>query len=146
MNNIINYPAQYREGIRKNRIPQRSPIVLCNIVVYYLLLICCLGYGRNVFAQGEIVYDDKGRRDPFVSLVTPDGRLLNLEPAGAGTKVALEGIIYDKNGQSYAIINGEVVGVGDYILGYSVVNINKDMVILMKNNEYMEYKLQKEEP
>ena len=97
------------------------------------------------FSQDEIVYDAEGRRDPFMALVTPDGRLINLEPTSGETKLVIGGIIYDENGSSYAIINGEVVSVGDYILGYDVISIEENKVILMKDNEQTEYLLEKEE-
>ena len=98
------------------------------------------------FAQDKITYEDKGRRDPFIALVTADGRLLNLEPVSKEVKIILEGIIYDKGGQSYAIINGEVVSAGGFIQGYTVFKIEKDKVILIKDDKLVEYKLEKEEP
>ena len=110
------------------------------------LLICIIFCAANIFAQENIGYEDKGKRDPFIALVTPDGQLLNLEPTGSGSKIFLGGIIYDKHGRSYAIINDEVVGIGDYVLGYAVFKIDQDKVILLKDNMPVEYKLQKEEP
>lgn len=98
------------------------------------------------FAQEKIVYDDKGRRDPFIALVTPDGRLLNLEPTDTETKIVLEGISYSNDEHCYAIINGEILRVGDYILGNAVFKIEQDKVILMEDNKPVEYKLRKEEP
>ena len=114
----------------------------CLLIVF--ILICMV----NIFAQAQdkIVYDDKGRHDPFIALVTPDGRLINLEPPEPGSKISLQGIIYDNDGGSYAIINEEVVSVGDNIFDYSVFKIDEDKVILLKDNQPVEYKLKKEEP
>ena len=92
-----------------------------------------------LFSQDEIVYEDEGRHDPFMPLVTRDGRLLILEPTKAEEKIILGGIIYVEKGVSYAIINGEVVSVGDYILGHSVFSIEENKVILIKDNEPVEY-------
>ena len=100
------------------------------------------------FAEDEdnIVYDDGGRRDPFIALVTPDGRLLNLEPADSEEKIVLEGIITGVDGHSYAVINGEVVTIGDYIHSYVVSKIEENRIILIKDNNPVEYKLSEEEP
>ena len=121
-----------------------------NKKLLFLLLVCILICLVNVFAQEEIIYDDTDKRDPFIALVTPDGRLLDLRPAGleAGpeTKIVLEGIIYDEFGRSYAIINDEVVTIGDYILGHPVFKIDNDKVILLEDNKPVEYKLRKEKP
>ena len=96
-------------------------------------------------AQEEAIFDDKGRRDPFIALVTPDGRLINLEPAGPDTQISLGGIIFDQEGTSYAIINGEVVSVGDSIFGYTVFKIEKNRAILFKDDKPIEFILEKEE-
>lgn len=109
------------------------------------LIICFLICVSGVFAQEEIIYDDKGRRDPFIVLVTPDGRLINLEPPEPGSNIVVEGVIYDEDGSSYAIINDEIVSVGDYIFDYAVFKIDEDKVILLKDNQPVEYKLKKEE-
>jgi len=127
---------------------------VCNLRESALNKICCFGLLFCIFifascicfAQEKITYEDKGRRDPFIALVTADGRLLNLEPVSKEVKIILEGIIYDKGGQSYAIINGEVVSAGGFIQGYTVFKIEKDKVILIKDDKLVEYKLEKEEP
>ncbi len=112
------------------------------IPIFILLTLCFLSLSSILLAQEEkVIYDDKGIRDPFIALVTPDGRLLSLEPASSESKIILEGITYDKNGYSYAIINNKVVGVGDYILGYAVFKIEKEKVILLKDNKFVEYRI-----
>jgi hypothetical protein len=113
-------------------------------VLCFLLSVACF-LSPVLFAQDEIVYEDELRRDPFMALVTPDGRLINLEPTGAEEKIVLGGIYYDEGGNSYAIINGEVVGIGDYILGYTVSSIDKNKVILLQGDQSVEYILEKEE-
>jgi hypothetical protein len=98
-----------------------------------------------IFAQEPFVYDDKGSRSPFIALVTPDGRILNLENK-SDSQLILEGIIYDEKGTSYAIINQSVVAAGDWIADYQVVAIEKDKVIfLKKSGEKLELELKKEE-
>ncbi|MFC1658590.1 hypothetical protein ACFL1D_04295 [Candidatus Omnitrophota bacterium] len=117
-----------------------------NLNLLFILFFACCLLGRVAFAEDQISYDDAGRRDPFMALVTPDGRLINLEPVGDEEKVLLGGIIYEEDGNSFAIINGEVVSAGDYVLGYSVLRIDKNKVIMVKDGKETEYILEKEEP
>jgi hypothetical protein len=98
-----------------------------------------------IFAGETFVYEDKGGRNPFIALVTPDGRILNLENK-SDSELILEGIIYDEKGASYAIINQSVVAIGDWIANYQVVGIEKNKVIfLKKSGEKLELELKKEE-
>ena len=100
-----------------------------------------------VFAQGEYVYDTKVKRDPFIPLVNQQGVLLKLdeeEEAAAG-KLKIEGIIYDKNGTSYAIVEGKVVRVGDLTdKGYQVLKIESNKVVFIKEGEPSEIYLREE--
>ncbi|MDD4938584.1 MAG: hypothetical protein PHE18_02050 [Candidatus Omnitrophica bacterium] len=95
-------------------------------------------------AQERPVYDSKGKRDPFIPLVTPDGRLLRLPDEGQ-SGLALEGIIYDGQGTSYAIVNGEVVKVNDMISGYQVLGIRQNKVTFMKEGQKTEIELKEDE-
>jgi hypothetical protein len=97
------------------------------------------------YAQQQFIYDAKGKRNPFIPLVTPDGRLLNLEQEEVKKDLILEGIIYDKNGLSYAVVNGEIVKIGDRVDVYQVLKIEKEKIILIKEGEPLELYLKKEE-
>jgi len=97
------------------------------------------------YAQEEFVYDAKNKRDPFIPLVTSDGRLLKLEQQEGTQGLLLEGIIYDDKGISCAIVNGEVVRVGDEAGGFQVLKIQKDKVVFIKDGQPTEIELKKEE-
>lgn len=99
----------------------------------------------SVFAQEQFIYDSKNKRDPFIPLVTADGRLLKLEQEEGIAGLALEGIIYDRQGLSYAIVNGEIVKVGDAIGDCQVLKIEKNKVIFIKEGQSTEVELKKEE-
>jgi hypothetical protein len=121
-----------------------------NLVLSFLILIpVCLPLGQGFrlfsFAQEEFAYDTKGKRDPFIPLVTSDGRLLKLDKEEAKGDLLLEGIIYDKQGRSYAIVNSAVVGIGDFIGAYQVLKIEQNKVIFIKEGETTEVILKKEE-
>lgn len=99
------------------------------------------------FGQGEFVYDDQGKRNPFIPLVTAEGRLLKLDRhrAASAQGLTIEGIIYDKSGRSFAIVNAEVVGVGDTVGDYQVLKIFENSVVFIKDGEPLEIELTKEE-
>jgi hypothetical protein len=101
-------------------------------------------WNLSSFAQEEFAYDSKGKRDPFIPLVTPDGRLLKLEQEQTRGELSLEGIIYDKNGVSYAIVNGDIVKVGDAAGNYQVLKIEKNKVIFIKDGEPSEIELKED--
>lgn len=96
-------------------------------------------------AEEDFVYDPEGKRNPFIPLVTRDGKLLKLDSDKGEGGMSLEGIIYDEQGISYAIINNEVVKIGDNINGYDILRIEENKVIFIKEGEPLELELKKEE-
>jgi len=96
------------------------------------------------FAQERLVYDDQGKRNPFIPLVTSSGRIINLDQE-SDSELRLDGIIYDGRGLSYAIVNQEVVRIGDWAGNYQVLKIEKNKVTFLKNGEPKEVELKKEE-
>lgn len=110
-----------------------------------IFALCALHFALS-FAQEQFVYDAQGKRNPFIPLVTPDGRFLNLEQEAAPEGLSLEGLIYDRYGRSYAVVNGAVVGVGDTVGDYQVLKVEKTRVIFIKDGEPKEIELKKEEP
>ena len=68
-----------------------------------------------VFAAPEDLYNARGKRDPFVPLVTMSSR-----PTAAGLigvesidEIKVEGIIYDPENGSFVIVNGSVMKEGE---------------------------------
>jgi hypothetical protein len=113
---------------------------------YFLLMFFfCLFAVQSAYAQDEFQYDDQGRHNPFIPLVTPDGRLLKLDKQEESeTGLSIEGIIYDQYASSYAIVNGETVKVGDRLGNFQVLKIEKDRVVFVKDGETYELLLKKE--
>ena len=114
------------------------------------LLICLFLLGLILplaFGQVESTYDAKGKRNPFIPLVTPEGRLLKLDKQEDTTQqgLAIEGIIYDKLGRSFAIVNANVVGIGDMVGDFQVLKILRNKVIFIRKGESLEVELNKEE-
>ncbi len=106
--------------------------------------LCALRFALS-FAQEQFVYDAQSKRNPFIPLLTPDGRFLNLEQALVPEGLSLEGIIYDKYGRSYAVVNGAVVAVGDTVGDYQVLKVEQSRVIFIKDGEPRWIELKKEE-
>jgi hypothetical protein len=134
----------------KNKVQSlRFKVQSCNLklkilifsLLFYLLPFTFYPLG---FTQEEFVYDSEGRRDPFLVLVTPDGRLLKLDQESK-KGLLLEGIIYDKNSLSYAIVNGTVVRVGEKVEDYQVLKIEKNKVLFIKKGQITEIQLKEGE-
>lgn len=84
-------------------------------------------------ARGE--YQVRGRRDPFVRLITSDGRRIHSpgfsdeQPAVGGVAgLALQGIVYEAGRDSYAILNGQIVRARDELNGIQVLAVDAEGV------------------
>lgn len=85
-------------------------------------------------------YDEHGKKDPFVPLVTKEGRfVVNApKPEASVTDIFLEGIIFDPRGASVAIINGEVLREGETFGAVLVKKITDSFVIVaISEKEYI---------
>ncbi|MFH1799049.1 MAG: hypothetical protein ABH844_06940 [Candidatus Omnitrophota bacterium] len=117
---ILRRPPHCHPGILRSKISGISILLLCVFL--------------NAFAYAENDSDKYGREDPFEPIfqgvVKTDPKIL-----------ALEGIVSQGRGLR-AVINGEVVNVGDKVgLGNVVIDIKDDRVILSNDAEYFEIKL-----
>ncbi len=110
------------------------------ILILFVLILCIICY-----AEKEFVYNSNGKRDPFLPLVSKDGYLVNRESDMPVSDMNLEGIIYDQNGNSLAIINGSILKIGDKIGNYTVTKIEKRKVMLLGNTEESTLELKQEE-
>jgi len=115
------------------------------ILGHQLVILLALSFCSIAFAQDQFVYDAKGKRNPFIPLVSSDGRLLKLDRDEATGELSIQGLIYDKSGRSFAIVNNTVVGIGDMICGYQVLKIQDNKVIFIKDGQPTEIEIKKEE-
>ncbi len=99
-----------------------------------LVFCSCAGFLSVQPAFAE--YLPKGKRDPFVPLITPDGQ--KVYPPGLDEEItagmdsfALQGIVFDPNGDSFAVINGEVVHEDDELDGIIILKIDPNMVTVL---------------
>ncbi|MBI3615491.1 MAG: general secretion pathway protein GspB [Candidatus Omnitrophica bacterium] len=80
-------------------------------------------------------YQAKGKRDPFVALLTEDGQRMHPpgfdEEVGGGIEgLTLQGIVFDPHAESYAVLNGKVVREKEEIDGMKILKIEPDAVVL----------------
>ncbi len=81
-------------------------------------------------------YQSRGKRDPFVPLLTSEGQRVNPpgldEEVGNGLKqMTLQGIVFDPKSESYAILNGRVVREKEEIDGMKILKIEPEAVTLL---------------
>jgi len=89
-----------------------------------------------LFAQPVFKYNVNNKRDPFRPLVDKDGNILpEARPANLSGQLNLEGIVWSDGGDSYALISGAVLKVGDELGDYKVIKITKDEVTLNRAGE-----------
>jgi len=117
-------------------------VAILNIIFCMFALFVALS-----FAGEEFVYDSKGKRNPFIPLVDSGGKLINLEKedTGASSDLSVDGIIFDKQGVSYCIVNGAVVGLGDNVGDYRVLKIMDNKVVFIKDGLMREIEISKKE-
>ena len=121
---------------------------LRNKILYFLFLLYTLHFTLYTFSFAQEQREPnrtQDSRDPFITLVTDDGRLLKFKREAQGP-LQLEGIIYDAQGLSYAVVNKEVVRIGDWVGEYQVYKIKENKVIFLKEGKETEVELKKEEP
>jgi hypothetical protein len=118
-----------------------------SIVIPTLVVTCCAVFlmrlNLSVSAQDEYTYSSERTRNPFLPLVTPDGRLVKLAVPKGETVLTVEGIIYDKNASSFAIVNGTVVKIGDTIEECRVLKIEENKVVFIKEGKSLEVEMKK---
>ena len=113
---------------------------------------------QKVIAKGDFLekadtpfnYDPDGRRDPFMPLVNREGLFFEPvvkkeNPHQAETELYLEGIVYEPQGGSCAVINSEIVKAGDKIGDYQVLEVQRQQVVLVRGGEVLNLELRKED-
>ncbi|MEW6101527.1 MAG: hypothetical protein AB1481_04460 [Candidatus Omnitrophota bacterium] len=100
-----------------------------------------IAFAKSSLSEENFVYSAADRRNPFIPLVTPDGRLLQMDKGEEISSLSIEGIIYDRYGESFAVVDGSIVKIGDRIRDYQVLRIEKEKVIFVKDGQPVELSL-----
>ena len=94
--------------------------------------------------EGGSIYDSKGRRDPFTPLITGSGRgYTGLRDVETLDDIILEGILWDGEGNSIAVLNGEIIKEDDVISNIGILEILPGSVLLEIDGVRHEIKLEK---
>lgn len=98
-------------------------------IVFLVVAVACALFFSVARAE-EIRYDKGKYRDPFIAS-NAEGSYAQ----GFGEGVPVEGIIYDPEKGSYALIGGEIYREGESVGGTQLVKIFPDRVVLLQNSE-----------
>src|SRR5580698_7603988 len=101
-------------------------------IPYFVLI---LFFANSVYAQESFVYDDHGKRDPFVPLVSSSGLVITYDEDLSVSDLALEGMVADPSVENVAIIDGKILKVNDHIGPYVIDAIALDHVEFLKGTE-----------
>jgi len=101
----------------------------------FLISVLILFFANSVYAQDSFVYDDHGKRDPFVPLVSSSGLVITYDQDLSVGDLVLEGIVADPSGNNVALVNGKIVKINDQIGPYVVNVIANDHVEFLKGSE-----------
>ncbi|MFZ5800467.1 MAG: hypothetical protein ACOY3D_03695 [Candidatus Omnitrophota bacterium] len=119
---------------------------------FALALILVLFLGSPASAADAGVRDDPKKRDPFVALVDPDGRMRTQDELSRAPQkilpaaIILKGIIWDAQ-RPLAVISGKVYAEGAAVSAdITLEKINKDGVVLKtSDNQKINIELKKRE-
>ena len=128
-----------------NKPKQVYTLTLSKCKLAAAVLIICVIFGSEILAEEGFRYNPKGKRDPFVPLISESGGYASdAYEASAAEDIRLEGIVWDNVKGSIAIINGEIVKEGDVMGSIKILKINKDSVIFDVGGENVKIDLNKE--
>ena len=99
----------------------------------------------NAEDGGEFIYNDHGKRDPFWTLVSSTGAIINYENEFEVSDLNLQGIMVDATGANLAIINGNILRVNDKLGQFIVFRIDKTAVVLQQGGQEFTLELKKKE-
>ncbi len=81
-------------------------------------------------ADSQPLYDARGKRDPFVQLVTATTRHAGgFSGAETTDDLVIEGVVYDPKSGSVVIVNGALLREGEEVGGVKVVRIKPEGVV-----------------
>lgn len=69
------------------------------------------------------LYDSKNKRDPFESLLDKNVKVTDIKYLESLSQIVVEGVIVDPRNGSAAILNGNVLKVGEFIGGFRLEKV-----------------------
>jgi len=124
----------------------RGKILIIGITFVLQILFCGYVYSQEAVKpepDSNFSYDDHSKRDPLVPLVTSSGEIVNFSSELLISDLYLEGIMFAKDENSIAIINGKLLKVNDSIGSFILKKITKYYVILSKGGKKIRLNLKR---
>jgi hypothetical protein len=117
------------------------------LIVIFLFVIVIINFKISFLRpEEEFKYDPKGKRDPFVPLIGPGGEYITpFTQIKSVSDLKLEGVIWDPQGESLAIINGKIVKEGDLFDGITIDKIYSDKITISMQDQKFTINLVTEE-
>ena len=105
-----------------------------------ILLVCFVSFAETGAAQERFIYKGGGKRDPFVPLIGVKTGIVRRDAEGiegiaSVGDVKLQGIAFDAKGNKVAIINGDMIKVGETVFRVTLKKIEGNMIVLSINGE-----------
>jgi len=130
--------------MKHNTMKTTKYITIASLSIITLVLSFILYPLSLISAQEDAAfkYEIGSSRDPFIPLVTKDGKLtITYGTLNSINDVILEGILYDPSGESVVIMNDLVLKEGGRAGGIEVKKIEEDRVILFFEGKDYTFKL-----
>ncbi len=113
-----------------------------NLSLLALVIFIFSAISSGFTEEAGFVYDPKGKRDPFVPAeLAAKGKA---EIKGRIEDIRLEGILWDRGGDSFAIINDEILKAEDTIRGFKILKIEKEEIILSSGEDSYSIRMETE--
>jgi len=90
--------------------------------------------------ESNFIYDSKDKRDPFISLIGKKVKLTDVDLINSIKDVRVEGVIIDPKKGSAAIVNGQILYIGDYMGGFKLDKVTNYYIVMSRDDK--EFKLQ----
>ena len=110
-----------------------------------LLALPAMAKDKEIVLENDFTYDDAGKRDPLWPLLGSRGVVIHYDKDIAVSDMVLEGVVVEPTGESVAVINGNIVKLGDQVGMFVIKAIQKNSVLLEKGQEIFTLKIKKEE-
>lgn len=118
-----------------NSLNRRTSLIMIAILLYVYVSDFSLVFGN------DFSYDSHGKKDPFMSPASDQGSNAQFFYG----ELKLEGIVVDNKGQSYAIVNGEVVREGQKFQGFLLKEITAQDATFQRDEEVFKVQLRRDD-
>ncbi len=113
-------------------------------IILLLLFLVLIGSNFSLANENNFIYDSNGKRDPFVSLLNKNVKLTDVRLLKSVEDIRVEGVIIDKKNGSGAVLNGNIIKVGEFLGGFKLMDVSQYYVILERDEKRYKIKFRDE--